>query len=108
MLELALGGGLLALQLLGLSCLALSQDKHWQTVMGAKQRHVKCRLRMMGWATLTLCLGLAVSSQGWAFASLSWLLSLPPAGYAVAFVLAWRAQWLRPLGQVLLARNEKA
>jgi hypothetical protein len=88
MLELALGGGLFALQLLGLSCLALAQDKHWLTVMGTKRRQVESRLRMMGWATLTLSLGLVANSQGWAFGSLIWLLSLPPAGYAVAFILA--------------------
>jgi len=101
MLELALGGGLLALQLLGLSCLALAQDKHWRAVMSPARRPVKNRLRLLGWATLGLSLGLAASSQGWAFGCLIWLLSLPPAGYAVAFTLAWRARWLRPLGKTL-------
>ncbi|MDP3846053.1 MAG: DUF3325 domain-containing protein [Pseudomonas sp.] len=101
MLELTYGGALLVLQLLGLSGLALAQDKHWRTVMGPALRHPQSRLRLLGWAALTLSLSLAVSGQGWAFGSLIWLLSLPPAGFAIAFTLAWRSQWLRSLGNAL-------
>ncbi|MES2821406.1 MAG: DUF3325 domain-containing protein [Pseudomonadota bacterium] len=101
MLELAFAGGVLALHLLGLSSLALAQESHWRKVMGPVRPQVKNRLRWLGWASLTLGLGLVMHGQGPAFGSLLWLLSLPPAAYAVACTLAWRRQWLRPLGAVL-------
>lgn len=99
MLELLLDGSLLALHLLGLACLALAQDKHWKTlsIYSARQAWVV----PIGWGSLALSLLLAWVSQGPAFGSLIWLLLLPPTGFALAFTLAWRPQWLRPLGKAL-------
>lgn len=100
MLDLAFIGGSLALHLLGLACLALAQDKHWQALGLLGQRHPWGSL--IGCCSLALSLLLAWAARGAAFGSLIWLLLLPPSGYALAFTLAWRPQWLRPLGKVLI------
>lgn len=99
MLDLLLGGGLLALHLLGLACLALAQDKHWKTLGNHSRR--QAWVAPIGWCSLTLSLLLAWVYQGAAFGSLIWLFLLPPSGYALAFMLAWRPQWLQPLARLL-------
>ena len=104
MLELLLSTSLLALHLLGLACLGLAQDKHWQALQVHAQRPPW--LAPIGWASLSLSLLLAWTQQGAAFGSLIWLLLLPPSGYSLALMLAWRPQWLRPLGR-LLSRQEE-
>lgn len=101
MAELAFGGGLLVLQLMGLGCLALGQSAHWRRVLGPRRQPAKRRLRLIGWGSLLLSLLLVWAYQGPAFGSLIWLLLLPPNGFALAFTLAWRPQWLRPLGKAL-------
>jgi uncharacterized protein YjeT (DUF2065 family) len=100
MAELAFGG-LFVLQLMGLSCLALGQNAHWRRVLGPLRRPAKRRLRLIGRGSLLLSLLLAWASQGPAFGSLIWLLLLPPNGFALVFTLAWRPEWLRPLGKAL-------
>jgi hypothetical protein len=87
MLDLLWAIGLL-LQFLALGCLALSQNKHWRTLMGQSRLPPKKRLQWLGGAGLLVSLTLVVSVWGWSFASLIWLLSLPLAGYAIAFALA--------------------
>lgn len=99
MLDLLLGGGMLALNLLGLACLALAQDKHWKTLNIYSPRQTW--IVPIGWGSLALSLLLAWASQGATFGSLVWLLLLPPCGYALAFTLAWRPQWLWPLARLL-------
>ena len=99
MLDLLLDGGLLALHLLGLACLALAQDKHWKTQNIHSRR--QAWVAPIGWGSLALSLLLAWVSQGATFGSLIWLLLLPPCGYALALILAWRPQWLRPLARLL-------
>lgn len=99
MLDLLLGGSLLALHLLGLACLALAQNKHWNTLNIYSSR--QAWVAPIGWGSLALSLLLAWASQGATFGSLIWLLLLPPSGYALAFILAWRPQWLRPLARLL-------
>jgi hypothetical protein len=88
MFDLTLAAGLLMLQLFALGCLALSQDKHWRTLMGAVRSPPKRRLRWLAGAGLLTGSILAVSVCGWGFGSLIWLLSLPLGGYAVTFALA--------------------
>lgn len=99
MLDALLVAGLLALHLIGLACLALAQQKHWQTL----QLHGSCPVRVapIGWAAMALSLLLTWASLGVAFGSLIWLLLLPPSGYALVFTLAWRPQWLQPLARLL-------
>lgn len=99
MLELLLVASLLVLYLLGLTCLALAQDKHWKRLIAYSQR--QAWVAPVGWGNLALSLLLAWSYQGAAFGSLIWLLLLPPCGYALAFTLACRPQWLRPLARLL-------
>lgn len=99
MLEGLLVASLMALHLLGLACLCLSQDKHWRAlrVRGVRQSWAG----PFGWGSLALSLLLAWTTQGAAFGSLIWLFLLPPSGYALAFTLAWRPRWLRPLARML-------
>lgn len=99
MLDALLVTGLLALHLSGLACLALAQDKHWQSLQSQNSRTPWAA--SIGWAALALSLLLALAYQGAVFGSLIWLLLLPPSGYALALTLAWRPQWLRPLVRVL-------
>lgn len=99
MLELLLSISLLVLHLLGLTCLGLAQDKHWQALHVQGQR--RSWIALLGWGSLASSLLLAWVYQGAAFGSLIWLLLLPPGGYALALTLAWRPQWLRPLARLL-------
>lgn len=99
MLDLLLITSLLVLYLLGLACLALAQDKHWKTLNVYSQRQPW--IAPIGWGSLALSLLLAWIYQGVAFGSLMWVLLLPPSGYVMVFILAWRAQWLRPLARLL-------
>lgn len=105
MLEGLLVASLLVLHLLGLACLCLAQDKHWRAlrIRGLRQPWGA----PIGWGSLALSLLLAWVTQGAAFGSLIWLLLLPPSGYALAFTLAWRPQWLRPLAR-LLSRSQSS
>lgn len=104
MLELLLVVSLLALYLLGLACLVLAQDKHWQALGLLGQRQPWAGL--IGCCCLSLSQLLTWAYQGPAFGSLIWLLLLPPSGYVLALSLAWQPQWLRPLGR-LLSRQVK-
>lgn len=88
MLDLLWATGLPMLQFFTLGGLALSQDKHWRTLMGQTRLPPKKCLQWLGGAGLLASLTLAVSVWGWSFGSLIWLLSLPLAGYAVTFALA--------------------
>ncbi|MCQ4261800.1 DUF3325 family protein [Stutzerimonas stutzeri] len=99
MLDLLLIASLLVLYLLGLACLALAQDKHWKTLNLCSQR--QAWVVPIGWGSLALSLLLAWAYQGVAFGSLMWVLLLPPSGYVMVFILAWRPQWLRPLARLL-------
>ncbi|MDX1366474.1 DUF3325 family protein [Pseudomonas sp.] len=99
MLDLLLIASLLIFYLLGLACLALAQDKHWKELNVYSQR--QAWTTPIGWGSLALSLLLAWAYQGAAFGSLFWVLLLPPSGYALAFTLAWRPQWLRPLARLL-------
>jgi hypothetical protein len=97
--------GLLALAAaacyVGFACLALSQDRHWQSVMaGLKpKRWLVIRLRTAGGFALAASLALTLLRDGPSFGSLLWVLLLAVDATVVAFTLTWRAGWLRPVGQ---------
>lgn len=99
MLDLLLIASLLIFYLLGLACLALAQDKHWNELTVYSQR--QAWTTPVAWVSLALSLLLAWAYQGVAFGSLIWVLLLPPSGYTLVFTLAWRPQWLRPLAKLL-------
>ena len=99
MLDLLLIASLLIFYLLGLTCLALAQDKHWNELSVYYQR--PAWTTPVGWVSLALSLLLAWAYQGVAFGSLIWMLLLPPSGFALVLTLAWRPQWLRPLTKLL-------
>lgn len=104
MLDLLLVAILLVLYLLGLTCLALSQDKHWRALdpLGQRQPWVL----LVGCCCSSLSLLLTWAYQGPGFGSLIWLLLLPPSGFALALTLARRPQWFRPLAKLLDRQGE--
>lgn len=85
----------------GFACMALSQDRHWQSVMAGLQlkRRLAIRLRCAGGFALAVGLALALLRDGPSFGSLLWVLLLAAGASAVAFTLSWRAGWLRPVAQ---------
>jgi hypothetical protein len=88
MLDLMLAASLLMLHIFTLGCLALSQEKHWRTLLGQTRLPPKKRLQWLGVSGLLASLTLAVSVWAWSFGSLIWLLSLPLGGYAVTLALS--------------------
>lgn len=95
LLALALGSSLL-----GMGWLALSLDSHWEQVRGpgaTAPRRTVVALRWLGAAALAASLGLCLAVDHASMASLVWVMTLAGAALAVAFALAWRARWLRPL-----------
>jgi hypothetical protein len=90
---------ILAAAYLGFALLALSQDRHWLHLSGA--RHCPPRiariLRVAGCALLVAGLGLALFRDGAGFGSLVWATTLTVGAFAVVCTLTWRPHWLRPL-----------
>jgi Protein of unknown function (DUF3325) len=95
LLTLALGSSSL-----GMGWLALSLETHWEQVRGpgaVPPRRVVVMLRWLGAGALVASLGLCLAVDHPSMASLVWVMTLAGAALAVAFALAWRARWLRPL-----------
>jgi hypothetical protein len=92
----------LATAYLGFALLALSQDRHWLHLSGA--RHCPPRLarifRVAGYALLIAGLGAALLRDGAGFGSLVWMTTLTVGAFAVVCTLTWRPYWLRPLALV--------
>lgn len=86
---------------LGFALLALSQDRHWHQVDGA--RHCPPRLliplRTAGFTCLLLALVLALQRDGAGFGTLLWGTMVSIGAFAVVATLAWRPRWLRPLAR---------
>ena len=83
----------------GFALLALGQHKHRQAVMGV-DRQAPFRPvvpRCLGGLTLAASLALALLRDGPSFGVLLWVTVLSTTALAVAFTLAWRPKWLRPL-----------
>jgi len=93
---------LLAAAYAGFALLALSQARHWRTVVGAAAlpRRRVLVLRTLGGALIALSLILALMRDGPSFGSLLWATAISLAALAVAFTLAWRPRLLRPLAAV--------
>ncbi len=86
--------------ILGMGWLALSLDSHWEQVRGpgaGAPRRTVVALRWLGALALAASLALCLVVDHPSMASLVWVMTLAGAALAVAFALAWRARWLRPL-----------
>lgn len=99
MIAAGLLAALLASAYAGFTLLALSQDRHWHHLGGA--RHCPPRaarlLRVAGYGLLLASLGLAILRDGPSFGALLWVAALTVAALAVVCTLTWRTRWLRPL-----------
>lgn len=89
--------GLLAV--LGFALLALNQERHFasscpERVPAPDASRAQCAL---GFLSVASALPVCIVAQGAAFGSLLWAMLLPGAAMAVAFTLAWRPHWLRPV-----------
>jgi hypothetical protein len=78
---------------LGFALLALSQDRHWHHLGGA--RHCPA------YALLLASLGLSLVRDGPGFGALLWATILSVCAVAVVGTLTWQARWLRPLARLL-------
>jgi len=65
-------------------------------------------LRGAGAGMIALSLVLALMREGPGFGSLLWATMISLAALAVAFTLAWRPRWLRPLAVALRAEPQPA
>ncbi len=90
---------LLVVSYLGFALLALSQDRHWHHVSGARHcpQRIVLTLRTFGYALLLLALFLAVLRDGPSFGTLLWGTTISVVALAVVATLTWRANWLLPL-----------
>lgn len=88
---------------LGFALLALSQDRHWHHLGGA--RHCPARtarmLRIAGYALLLASLCLSLVRDGPGFGILLWATILTVCAFLVVCTLTWRPHWLRLLAQLL-------
>jgi hypothetical protein len=87
--------------------LAASMQAHWLQVRGAPDLgwHDAASLRVLGAFSLLGALGACLRADHASMAALVWVLMMAAAASTVAFVLAWRPTWLRPL-VAWLARRE--
>jgi hypothetical protein len=103
MIAAALLAGLLAASYGGFALLALSQDRHWHHLGGARRcpRPLPAFLRGLGGVLLAAALALAVIRDGGGFGSVLWATALSICAFAVVCTLTWRPHWLRPLARFL-------
>lgn len=89
----------LAANLAGLGWLALAMDTHWQQVRGALPLAAgQARLlRLLGAGGLLAALLLCQAVDHLSMAVLVWFMSLAGSALLLAFILASRPGWLRPL-----------
>lgn len=87
------------LALLGFALLALSQERHFETVYAAPlpATHLCSAQRGAGFTLICISLPVCVASQGPGLGGLLWLVLISAAAMAVAFTLTWRPMWLRVL-----------
>ena len=95
--------GILTLAYLGWGLLALGQERHWRRVAGTTSRtpFLILLLRGLGGVALAASFAIALLSDGPSFGTLLWVTMLSLSAIAVAFTLAWRPGWLRPLAACL-------
>lgn len=86
---------------LGLALLALTQARHWRKTAGAavmSSSRVRW-IRLASGLLLLVSLLITWNVQGGAVGGLLWPLLVGLAGFAQAFILAWRSDWLRGLAR---------
>lgn len=90
--------GVAAAAYLGFALLALSQDRHWHHLGGARHcpRRTRIGLRVAGCALLATSLALALLRDGPSFGSLLWVTTLSVCGFAVACTLTLAGHKLLP------------
>lgn len=83
----------------GFAFLALSQKRHWRTVLrGEAPEAGQVRiLRAAGSLGLAISLFAAVLRDGLSFGILLWVLGMSVTAFCVALTLTWRPGWLKPL-----------
>lgn len=82
----------------GMAWLALSMQPHVQQVWAhGCSRHTPGLLRLLGAAGLVVALALCLVVDHASMAVLVWVMSLASGALATAFMLTWRAHWLRVL-----------
>lgn len=88
---------------LGFALLALSQDRHWHHLGGARRCPARAAmvLRVSGYGLLLASLILALVRDGTSFGALVWVTTLSVGACAVVGTLTWRPHWLRPLSRLL-------
>lgn len=88
---------------LGLALLALSQDRHWRAVGGARPvgRPTVVLVRVVGYVLLLASLAVLLVRDGAGFGALLWSCLLMAAAFVVTATLTWRARWLRPLARIV-------
>lgn len=94
---------LLASTYLGFALLALSQDRHWHHLGGARHCPAGATriLRPCGYGLLAVSLIVALLRDGASFGTLVWVTTLTIGAFAVASTLTWRPHWLRPLARAI-------
>lgn len=87
---------------LGFAGLALSQDRHWQAVMGKGSCPPLPRfvLKCGGWGLLIASVVLALLRDGVAFGLLLWPLVAFAIALTLSFTLAYRPRWLRRVARL--------
>lgn len=101
-----LAGALLA-SLAGMGWLALAMPVHGQQVWGRAASPGGVRLlRMLGALALAGALMLCLVADHATMAVLVWVMALAASALAVAFILSWRARWLRLLAPWWRARRD--
>lgn len=95
--------GVFAGAYLGFAALAISQDRHWHHLGGARHcpRRACVVLRCAGWALLIVALVLALMRDGAGFGSLLWATVITVGALSVVATLSWRAHWLRLAARLL-------
>lgn len=78
--------------LIGCAWLALSQSRHWRTVIGVGKAHAVTR--PVGWGLIGLSLIFCAARDGASFAALLWPLLLAGAAFTVAMTLAYNPRTL--------------
>jgi hypothetical protein len=103
MIDAVLLVGLLLASYGAFALLALSQDRHWHHLGGARRcpAPLTALLRGLGGVLLTAALALALIRDGAGFGALLWATAISVCAFAVVCTLTWRPHWLRPLARFL-------
>lgn len=85
----------------GFAMLALSQARHWHTVMGPASSPPATGWRAPGLIAQVLCAAWLIHGHGASFGSLLTALTLSACALAISLTLSWQAARLRPVAQLL-------